>query len=238
MGSMQLLPNGNVFVGWGSNAEISEFDSNANLLFHALLHPDNELVMYRGFKYPWTATPHWPPKLVVYSAMCDVSRESPLFAYVSWNGATEVHSWRFYRSKSGRNGPWISFGSFFKRGFETRVKLGARDGPPLPRYVMVEALDRNAIVIGATVSKTFVPTEQIQTQCDETGCFNPARFDYSRQELNSIWLCPSQPQPGSMLFRLVIWVLSLETAVTVGMAMLEWKIETQAWRQAMIVLKD
>lgn len=48
MGSAQRLPNGNVFVSWGSAARLSEFSPTGELLFDATLGAAS----YRGFKYP------------------------------------------------------------------------------------------------------------------------------------------------------------------------------------------
>lgn len=48
MGSAQRLPNGNVFVSWGSNPRLSEFSPQGELLFDATLPSPS----YRAFKYP------------------------------------------------------------------------------------------------------------------------------------------------------------------------------------------
>jgi hypothetical protein len=47
MGSAQRLPNGNVFVSWGSAARLSEFSPSGELLFDAALTAPS----YRGFKF-------------------------------------------------------------------------------------------------------------------------------------------------------------------------------------------
>jgi hypothetical protein len=47
MGSAQRLPNGNVFVSWGSNPRLSEFSPRGDLLFDAVLPGP----CYRAFKY-------------------------------------------------------------------------------------------------------------------------------------------------------------------------------------------
>jgi hypothetical protein len=47
MGSAQRLPNGNVFVSWGSNPRLSEFSPRGHLLFDAVLPGP----CYRAFKY-------------------------------------------------------------------------------------------------------------------------------------------------------------------------------------------
>jgi hypothetical protein len=48
MGSAQRLPNGNVFVSWGSTPRLSEFSPRGDVLFDATLTAPS----YRAFKYP------------------------------------------------------------------------------------------------------------------------------------------------------------------------------------------
>jgi arylsulfotransferase ASST len=47
MGSAQRLPNGNVFVSWGSAARLSEFSASGEVLFDAKLTAPS----YRGYKF-------------------------------------------------------------------------------------------------------------------------------------------------------------------------------------------
>ena len=47
LGGAQRLPNGNVFVCWGSAARLSEFSPTGELLFDATLTSPS----YRGFKF-------------------------------------------------------------------------------------------------------------------------------------------------------------------------------------------
>ena len=54
-GSVQLLANGNVFVGWGEVPRVSEFDHAGRLVFDALLGEKYEC--YRAFRLPWTRPP-------------------------------------------------------------------------------------------------------------------------------------------------------------------------------------
>jgi hypothetical protein len=87
-GNVQTLPNGNTVVGSGAVPEISEHAKNGSLLFDAHL----PLVMdsYRGFRFPWRARPLSPP--TVLANLSNTSEET--IVYTSWNGATEVASWR------------------------------------------------------------------------------------------------------------------------------------------------
>ena len=89
-GSVQLLPNGNVFVGWGESPYVSEFDQSGKLVFDARLGSQYEC--YRAFRLPWTGHPAVAPALVLDPASS--ARAGGVRAYVSWNGATEVRSWQ------------------------------------------------------------------------------------------------------------------------------------------------
>jgi len=84
-GSVQLLPGGNVFVGWGETPRVSEFDSSGRLLFDAILGEDYQ--SYRAFRMPWTGLPAEAPALALKAGSGKVT------AYASWNGATDVHHW-------------------------------------------------------------------------------------------------------------------------------------------------
>jgi Arylsulfotransferase (ASST) len=85
-GSMQLLGDGNVFVGWGETPRVSEFDGSGRLLFDAIL--GEKYQSYRAFRMPWTGVPAQAPALALKAGGGRVT------AYASWNGATDVRRWR------------------------------------------------------------------------------------------------------------------------------------------------
>ncbi len=82
-GSVQNLPSGAAFVGFGSSPFFSEFSASGRLLFDASLPTDDG--SYRTFTFPWTATPRTRPALAVQR-----SSPSSITLYASWNGATDV----------------------------------------------------------------------------------------------------------------------------------------------------
>ena len=86
MGNAQVLPNGNVVVGWGGLPYVTEFRRGGGVHFDARLPAGGQ--NYRAFRLPWEGRPHRPPRLVAHNA----SGRRRL--YVSWNGATEVAAWR------------------------------------------------------------------------------------------------------------------------------------------------
>jgi hypothetical protein len=86
-GNLQVLPNGNVFVGWGSEPYFSEFSKHGELLFDASF--PSELESYRAFRFPWKGQPQDEPALVT-----EQGSEDEVTLYVSWNGATEIATWQ------------------------------------------------------------------------------------------------------------------------------------------------
>jgi hypothetical protein len=132
-GSMQLMPNGNVFVGWGEAPHVSEFDSSGRLLFDAVLGHAYE--SYRAFRLPWSGNPAVAPAIAVSGHAGDRT------AYVSWNGATEVDRWQLLAGESlGQMSPVASIPS---RGFESVLQTTAR-GP----YFVARALDSSGTALG------------------------------------------------------------------------------------------
>src|SRR5215211_3957489 len=139
--NVQILPNGNVFVGWGSEPFFSEFGRDGKLIFDASFTP--ELESYRAFRFPWKGNPEDAPAVVA-----EVGPEGDVTLYVSWNGATEVSTWEVLAGA----GPdqLESVGSAPRKGFETAITLQT-DEP----YVAVRAKDGSGRLLGA--SKTLEP---------------------------------------------------------------------------------
>jgi hypothetical protein len=128
MGNAQVLPDGNVVVGWGSEPFVTEFGRQGDIRFEARLPKGG--MNYRAFRFPWTGTPSVPPAL---AAGVSGGRRG-LFA--SWNGATEVASWQLLYGPSAAN---VQEGAVVPRtGFETWV--GTAGGAA---FAQVVALDGN-----------------------------------------------------------------------------------------------
>lgn len=172
-GSLQAMQNGNQVIGWGWEPYVTEFSEDGVVLFDANFTQENGGFSYRTRKYPWIGVPHWSPKILAYSQRCSL-KERPLIVYASWNGATEVRSWRFYVSVTDKIGPWIPAGKFPKAGFETEVrlldnKIGKRS--PFVRWVSAQALDAKGRVLRETMVKTFVPNlDETGRTCNKRGC--------------------------------------------------------------------
>ncbi|TMK98330.1 MAG: MFS transporter [Actinobacteria bacterium] len=135
MGDAQQLPNGNVFVGWGSEPYFSEFSRSGRLLFDAQLPGPN--LTYRATVEQWHGLPLSPP---VGAAR---RTHGQITVYASWNGATEVASWRVLASASG--GRPTPVATRAKSGFETAIPV-----PQNYESFEVQALGADGRVIGAS----------------------------------------------------------------------------------------
>lgn len=114
-GSLEVLPNGNVFIGWTFHSRISEHAPNGKLLMKAKLPPKKNT--YRSYKAPWTGRPSAPPDVV-----SQVKPNSKTEVYVSWNGATDVESWDIYSADASGEALKL-LKSVAKAGFETSTTL-------------------------------------------------------------------------------------------------------------------
>ena len=136
-GNMQALPDGNILVGYGGVPEISEYSPQGTLLFDA--HLPYDMVFYRAYRHPWTATPHNPPAVVA-----NLSNVGETVVHMSWNGATSVASWRVLAGASPSSLQIQT--TVATSGFETSTILpdhfdGGSAAHRTYGYVAVQALD-------------------------------------------------------------------------------------------------
>jgi hypothetical protein len=110
-GNVERLPNGDVFVGWGSQRWFTEFSPTGEVLFDGRLARGND--NYRAFRYEWSGQPAAPPKVVATADGGNIT------ARVSWNGATNVARWELLAGTSAAM--LAPVGSAAKAGFETAV---------------------------------------------------------------------------------------------------------------------
>jgi hypothetical protein len=128
MGNAQFMDNGNVFVGWGSQPFLSEYDSDGNLLLDGRLPGPDQT--YRARREQWVGKPLTKP--------AGAARGGTVYA--SWNGATEVQSWRVRAGSSATDLKPVATAE--KSGFETAIRVPQR----YPLYVL-EALDASGGVL-------------------------------------------------------------------------------------------
>ncbi|HWY90604.1 MAG TPA: arylsulfotransferase family protein, partial [Solirubrobacteraceae bacterium] len=135
-GNMQALPGGDWFMGWGQVPAFSELSPTGRLLFDAHFPAGDQ--SYRDFRFVWTGVPAHPPTFVVARGSGGASA-----VYASWNGATEVASWRVLAGTSATRMRTVA--KRLRTGFETAIPVPA--GAPGP-YVTVQALDAEGRVLG------------------------------------------------------------------------------------------
>ncbi len=140
MGDTQPLPGGNTFVGWGSEPYLSEYSPSGKLLLEGRF-PGPDL-SYRSTLEPWVGEPLYPPVGAARQAGGGTT------VYASWNGATQVASWRVLASAGA--GRLSAVNTTPKSGFETAI-------PMRRSYTTfeVQALDTAGRVIGT--SRPFTP---------------------------------------------------------------------------------
>jgi hypothetical protein len=138
-GDVQSLPSGNLFIGWGAEPYFSEFSSSGQLLFDAHMPPGDQ--SYRAYRFPWTGTPTGAPSIAASAS----SSSSPVTVYASWNGATEIASWRVLAGASTKSLATVATGA--RGGFETAI---ATPGPEA--YVQVQALSASGAVLGTSAA--------------------------------------------------------------------------------------
>jgi Arylsulfotransferase (ASST) len=141
LGNTQLLPGGNVALGWGSTPFFSEVNSKNKVLLDAVWpFPD---LNYRTYVQKWTGIPFFPPSGAVSNNRGKTS------VYASWDGDTQVVSWKVLAGSSASS--LKSVASKTKNGFETTIPLTSSF-----RVYEVQALDAQHHVLGT--SKPF-PTK-------------------------------------------------------------------------------
>lgn len=163
-GDMQILPNGNIHLGWGEHAYFSEHTAEGSAVMYAkVAQRASNVMIYRSYKFPWVGRPLTKPALWTYSRTND--EQSGMAFYVSWNGATEVTGWNFFAGHSA-DGPFRQVGTVRKEGFETAMRYLNVTG-----WAFAEAFDKDGNALGRSViAKTFVPSPSLHEYCDDWGC--------------------------------------------------------------------
>ncbi|HZT45097.1 MAG TPA: arylsulfotransferase family protein [Gaiellaceae bacterium] len=136
MGNVQELPDGGVFVGWGTAGGMTEFDAEGNVRFDASFADGS--ASYRIFRFPWQGTPRGRPSINL-----EQDATGALTARVSWNGATDVARWQLLSGASASDLKQLA--AVPRRGFETAVTATSPAS-----HVAVAALDAKRKQLGRT----------------------------------------------------------------------------------------
>ena len=142
-GSVQILPNGNAFVGWGHTPGFTEYTMDGEVLcdthFGPIWFADMAFTKsYRTFKFNWVGKPKTLPDVA--------SRPSEDAIYVSWNGATEVRKWKVLSTNDMSTEDHQDHEPVDKTGFETKITLGSDVG----EFVQVVALDSKGEILASS----------------------------------------------------------------------------------------
>jgi hypothetical protein len=137
-GNVQVLSNGDVFVGWGQQPYLTEFSASGQTLFDARFTSNTS--SYRAYRMSWAGQPNTPPSVAVAP-----NNDGTTEVWASWNGATTVASWQVLAGPSP--GSLTPVMTTPKRGFETAIV--APTGMP---YLAVQALDSGGHVLGTSAA--------------------------------------------------------------------------------------
>lgn len=140
-GSMQALPDGDVFLGWGELSNFSEDTASGKQNFDA--HFTVPTASYRAYRFPWTGQPPGTPSLAN-----EPGSTGQINLYASWNGATGVTGWRVLGGAAP--GTLKPLGTVAEGGFETHITVHSNEP-----YFAAQALGRsNSVLATSTASAT------------------------------------------------------------------------------------
>ena len=135
-GNTLSLSGGNWLMGYGGLPNFTEYNASGQVIFDATL--GRNVQDFRTYLSPWSARPASAPALLAKPAGAGAISVS-----VSWNGATEVASWRVLAGSS--SGSLEPLSTVADTGFQTSL-VAHTAGP----YVAVQALDSAGGVIGTS----------------------------------------------------------------------------------------
>ena len=131
MGSVQVLENGNVLVGWGTQNAATEFSADGIPVWEV---QGLGLGCYRVFRQTWTGMPATDPDIAVHVNGPEMT------VYASWYGATQVVTWRVLAGAS--DAALVTAAETVRNGFETASTVSRT------KAVRVQALDASGGVLG------------------------------------------------------------------------------------------
>jgi hypothetical protein len=139
-GNMQVLPDGHVLVGWGSEPYVTEFSHSGQVVFDA--HFNKGADSYRAYRFPWVGHPTDRPAIFAKR-----EKNGDTTVYASWNGATEVRRWAVLGGPDASHLSRVAVAA--RTGFETRIQVKKQ-----VRTVAVQALDASGRVLGTSPTRS------------------------------------------------------------------------------------
>ena len=138
-GDVQVLENGDRFVGWGAVPRMTQYDSNGKIVFDATFSEGDD--SYRAYRFQWAATPSGRPAIATAKG-----RGGLKTIYASWNGATGVAWWQVVAGDDPKKLEPVGDAQA-TTGFETVLRADTNDD-----YIAVQALDAGANVLGTSAA--------------------------------------------------------------------------------------
>jgi Arylsulfotransferase (ASST) len=123
--------SGNWLMGYGGLPNFTEYDSSGHVLLDGTL--GKNVQSFRTYLQPWSGQAPGVPSVAVSGSS----------VAVSWNGATNVASWRVLGGSSAS--ALAPFASAAKTGFQTTISL-----PTAAAFLAVQALDPTGAVLGTS----------------------------------------------------------------------------------------
>lgn len=136
-GDVERLADGSTVVGWGAAPYLTEFGAAGHQRF-SMRFPW-QVQSYRSQRFQWWGQPATPPS----AAATATAQGTDLYA--SWDGATDVASWRVLAGRSAD--ALIPAGQFLDNSFETTMPVASTEP-----YFAVQALDAAGNVLGTSAT--------------------------------------------------------------------------------------
>jgi hypothetical protein len=138
-GDMLSLPGGNWLMGYGGLPNFTEYDNSGQVLLDGTL--GKNVQNFRTYLSLWEGQPTGAPSLVATPA-----RAGTMSVSVSWNGATQVASWRVLAGASSSALAAVVTAAK-TAAFQTTIAT-----PSAGPYVAVQALNSAGTVIGTSAT--------------------------------------------------------------------------------------
>lgn len=135
-GNVQVLPTGNVLVGWGASPYITEYSKHGAVMRLYTYARGEE--SYRAYRFPWNPQPLSKPAV---AASTGGGRTQ---VYMSWNGAANVASWEVLAGSSASALKPVATAT--SAGFETSASVAAAP------FVAVQARDAHGTVLSTSAA--------------------------------------------------------------------------------------
>jgi hypothetical protein len=134
-GNVQRLANGNVFLGFGNNPVFAQYTNTGKQLWTGGYRSPVQL--YRAFRQQWSGQPAGPPSAAASPTSTGTT------VYASWNGATDVASWRVLAGPTPSALTPVGGRGF--NGFETGIPTASTQA-----FFAVQALSSAGHVLGTS----------------------------------------------------------------------------------------